>query len=214
MCKADQYNLLKQSDIGLFNNMRMMCASLAWGSMSAVVSSLVDKFQSSGRCGYGIGKDEYTNPVLTHNVKEHDSTKVFLNTVIKSLNKELKKKDGKIMGIDKIDMKPRSRPIFNRPRDYIYGLKIAINDTCGYKVMLTEYESTGETTYKGKLKITIYDHFGLDKKDIELPDKPAGMGAGFRAWFILQHIRGYKPFITRMEFDHAFNSDWSKPNEI
>ena len=59
----------------------------------------------------------------------------------------------------------------------------------------------------------IIDHFGLDVADIEsygsaskiikknwkVAVLASDMARGFCAWFILQHLRGYKPFITIME---------------
>jgi hypothetical protein len=30
---------------------------------------------------------------------------------------------------------------------------------------------------------------------------------GFRAWFILQHLRGYRPFITKVTFYRTFEGD-------
>jgi hypothetical protein len=50
--------------------------------------------------------------------------------------------------------------------------------------------------YQLKYKIILYDHFGLD-----IPDVESGYYyiEGFLAWFVLQHHRSYKPFITKME---------------
>ena len=50
---------------------------------------------------------------------------------------------------------------------------------------------------------TLYDHFGLDWADIRkhgddhipLPST----GNGFKAWYILQHYRSAKPFITKID---------------
>ena len=32
----------------------------------------------------------------------------------------------------------------------------------------------------------------------------------FAAWFTLQHLRGYKPFITKMRFQKQFNGKLSE----
>ena len=44
------------------------------------------------------------------------------------------------------------------------------------------------------LEYIYYDHFGLDFPDIHKYDKDI-----FYAWFVLQHFRGYKPFITKLD---------------
>ena len=37
--------------------------------------------------------------------------------------------------------------------------------------------------------------------------KVAGYLDGFRAWFLLQHFRGYRPFITKVTFVREFRGD-------
>ena len=48
------------------------------------------------------------------------------------------------------------------------------------------------------------DHFGLDSLDME---KFYSYGSGFRAWFVLQHLFGYKPFLTKIQFEKQFKFD-------
>jgi hypothetical protein len=59
--------------------------------------------------------------------------------------------------------------------------------------------SINTTTHKwtADLNITIKDHFGLDKNDALTYQN---YHAGFAAWWILQHCRGYKPFETKISF--------------
>ena len=52
-------------------------------------------------------------------------------------------------------------------------------------------------SFKAKLSITVYDHFGLDRNDVV----KFGLLAGFRAWYLLQQVRGYRPFVTKLELD-------------
>jgi hypothetical protein len=54
--------------------------------------------------------------------------------------------------------------------------------------------------YEGTYQVTLWDHFGLDIDDMKI-DKPARHFDGFTAWFLLQHFRGYKPFITKITLD-------------
>lgn len=55
-------------------------------------------------------------------------------------------------------------------------------------------------------KLTMFDRFGLD--DTDLYSQPFGVSGidefiarnsyGMRGWFILQRIKGYKPFISEV----------------
>ncbi len=58
--------------------------------------------------------------------------------------------------------------------------------------------------YTAKYKVTLWDHFGLNYSDIE---KFNYYRNGFITWFILQHLRGYKPFITKMTFEKEFKGN-------
>ena len=57
--------------------------------------------------------------------------------------------------------------------------------------------------YRGRLKFTIHDHFGLDQSDVEsrAGNPPTGHW-GVYAWYALQHFNGfdrlrYNPFISK-----------------
>jgi hypothetical protein len=68
--------------------------------------------------------------------------------------------------------------------------------------MLKNYNRT-DNNYEATYEITLWDHFGLDLNDI----RKFNFWAGFRAWFILQHLRGYKPFITKVQFEKTFTGN-------
>lgn len=82
------------------------------------------------------------------------------------------------------------------------GYTIALNDIWSTEVIIKKYVLNGNS-YTVDYRVTLWDHFGLDAPDLEA-NKVAAYGAGFRAWFILQHFRGYKPFITKITFDKTF----------
>ena len=56
-------------------------------------------------------------------------------------------------------------------------------------------------------ELTFKDHFGLNSPDME---KFYSYGAGFRAWFVLQHLWSYKPFITKMTFIQEFKGNLNR----
>jgi hypothetical protein len=49
-----------------------------------------------------------------------------------------------------------------------------------------------------KLNFIYYDHFGLDYPDIAKFDNDI-----FYSWFVLQHFKGFKPFITKISIDET-----------
>jgi hypothetical protein len=75
------------------------------------------------------------------------------------------------------------------------------------KVMITEYKLNG-SKYTLKYQVTLWDHFGLDKPDMEKIHNLVPIAAeAFICWFILQHLRGYKPFVTKITFERSFSGD-------
>jgi len=90
-------------------------------------------------------------------------------------------------------------------RNTIEGVAIAVGDIWATEVVITRYElDKCEKKYTIRYKVTMWDHFGLNIEDLvgRVP-----LFEGFKAWFVLQHFRGFKPFITKIEFANEFN--WS-----
>lgn len=91
--------------------------------------------------------------------------------------------------------------------DTYNGLSMAIHGWTGIGVEVTNYIKKGDY-YKGTLTFTFWDNFGLDAADIE-SGQNEGIGAGFRAWYILQHYDEYKgkyrPFQDFVEISHDFS---------
>ena len=80
---------------------------------------------------------------------------------------------------------------------------MALNDIWATEVLLKEIKFDGDN-YTGKYEVTFWDHFSLDKPDLE---KFYYFENGFRAWFLLQHIHGYKPFLTKITFTKEFKGN-------
>lgn len=137
----------------------------------------------------------------------------------------------------KEDISSLRRPTFPLSKDKGRGLTFALNDIWGFRVTLLGYRFDAvKGHFWAKIRIDIFDHFGLDKSDIEkfgsldkVRDKAAPWGEilsevtrarndqgaaltkygasdvlfeeaaeGFCSWFILQYMRGYRPFVTMM----------------
>ncbi|MFB2827897.1 DUF3289 family protein [Aeromonas veronii] len=204
----------------LFSNFRVMGAGVfSAGDMRMVILAMIAKFESKEG-------GEFRHPVLTQKVKEHKDTQNFINSVTKQVQRYIKDKDGNIDGEPLANWMSSYKekikiPVFNSRRNVIDspsspfpdafgGLAMAINDVWGARAEIIKFQRYGNY-YKGTLRFTLYDHFGLDSPDVgEDPTtgktKPYGLLAGFRSWFILQHYNrfAYKPFITVMEINKDF----------
>lgn len=80
------------------------------------------------------------------------------------------------------------------------GLVLAIHDVWAYKILLKQYTRTGDD-YKATYEVTLWDHFGFDLSDI----KKFNSLPGIEEFFVLQHLRGYKPFLTKVQFEKTFS---------
>ena len=80
------------------------------------------------------------------------------------------------------------------------GETIALNDIWGTEVIIKELKTENDNCTVS-YQVTLWDHFGLDLPDLE---KFYSYGAGFRAWFLLQHLYNYKPFLTKIQFEKHF----------
>ncbi|NRS90695.1 hypothetical protein HNQ02_003642 [Flavobacterium sp. 7E] len=154
---------------------------------------------------------EYSHLDLTNAVIEHENTQKFIKAVktwsIAYL--KLDKFKDNLEGLRIIDnsegiiyhssfKKKVDKPRFNNYFDKFKGIQIAINDVWAYQINLTEYSMENNEPH-GKIQFDFYDHFGLDFPDIEKYDQDI-----FIAWFVLQHFKGYKPFITKISFTSKF----------
>lgn len=194
------------------------------GEMKMVLLAMIHKVQK--REG-----GEFRHPLLDRAVMAHPKTQLFVRELIESVNLKIKEMRSDINGLQLNDWylqykngKPPSLFAFNRrlslslergvESDVLNGLTMAINGIWAGKAEITRFERAGGF-YKGNLRITFYDHFGLDLPDVG-PDpntgevKPYGLLPGFRSWFILQHLDtlAYKPFVTVIELNYPIQGEW------
>lgn len=187
--------LIFKSDNYLFKQMRLMSNLFARGYLNDNIMQMIQHFQKNTGT-------EYRNQALNKAVRNHSSMKRFVISCKKALRTRLIDCDiskiGHSAGVKNklLDNKEFGRVHFTEMLDKFNGLGIAVHDTAAYKVELLSFNlDDGNFKFNAKAKFTIYDHFGLDKRDL----KKFGAASGFRAWYILQHLRGYKPFLTVIE---------------
>lgn len=191
---------------------RMATQKFSKGELENVVIDMINHFKN------GNGRN-YSNEVLTRHVKEHSTTKAYMELFKNAMIDELIKNNGDINSIKfndstkennalyKFIQKNAKYPVFNSKEDRKTGLTIAINDTWGNNVEVRDYSLDGKS-FKGTLHFRFYDHFGLDQPDVE---KKYVLLSGFRSGFVLQHYKGfegkYKPFKTIIEIDVPFEGE-------
>lgn len=184
----------KKTDEDLFKIFRNDITSYSSGKIETVAVAMVDKMKENKG-------GEFSNIDLTNAVIKHENSINFINSIKKVLKEYLKDKKGEIDELkidddskgllyDKLVRDKVDNPKFS---DWFSGLGITINDVWAYQVYITKFEVNGNN-YEMKLNYVYYDHFGLDYPDIQKFDKDI-----FYSWFVLQHFKGYKPFVTKID---------------
>gem|GEM_PF-981203 len=198
----------KKTDVELFKIFNNEAEYVSRGKLEDNIKRMIAKMQRNEG-------GEYSHIDLTNSVIEHENTIKFINEVKNYVVKYLKKNSSDISKLkiqddgtgviyeDMVDSKkPKdkqvNKPRFNNYSDTLSGIQIAINDIWAFQIYLSKYYVTNNEPH-GELYFYFYDHFGLDYPDIEKYDYDI-----FIAWFILQHFRGYKPFITKVCFTSKF----------
>jgi uncharacterized protein (TIGR03034 family) len=188
------------SDDLLFRKFKEMATTLfSTGKLEENILKMIAKFKSNTG-------GTYSDPILTTAAREHAQTQKFEKELRSKLCDAIKKHKGDIFKIkSNLDIILKNSVYYNTASDIINGLTIATNDIWAYRIEIVEYLFTG-LSYEGRYRITLYDHFGLDEPDVD-DSKNYSYLAGFRAWFILQHLDrfAYKPFITVIELDYSFS---------
>jgi len=182
------------SDAQLFSEMNSLFHACTFFSpaLQTVGGNMVDKFQNSTG---GI----FSDATLSQKAFESSSFKSFIKYFGGLLNNRLAAANWDITNVDTIIIPLAKRPRFTGTYHKFHGLQILINDTEETQIELNNF-SINTITHKwtASITVTIKDHFGLDKNDaLTYQDNHAG----FAAWWILQHCRGYKPFETQLKIE-------------
>jgi len=200
--------------------------NLSSGDLSTNIDLMIKKFK--GNTG-GV----YENEMLAKAIINNPATEAYCNEVEKYIASQLKQKSAKLeevedkepyFRIEEIENGSKNIVFFNSKgdrskigkRDFkspaytwkknwnvLRGETIALNDIWATEVVLKEIKTEGDSCTV-HYHVTLWDHFGLDSPDME---KFYSYGSGFRAWFVLQHLFGYKPFLTKIQFDKQFKFD-------
>ena len=179
------------TDAQLFAQVEDLFHKTSTSALQAVGDVMIDRFRNN------LG-GQFANSTLSQAVFVNSKFQNFIVKFGKELHLALAANNWDINQVPAIVMSQANRPAFNGLHNKFHGLQILINDTEETIIELTNF-SINATTHKwtADLNITIKDHFKLDKNDALTYQNSH---AGFAAWWILQHCRGYKPLETKISF--------------
>lgn len=184
----------------------------AMGDLKTNIANMIAKFK---RNEGGIYESDILTKAITSNhktLKYCEKVEKYLREKIQKCDLELSKVEDKdVYFVTKEDIEARSnrnkdftRPIYNDSKTE--GLTIALNDIWSTEIILTDVKLDNDRMhYTAKYKVTLWDHFGLNKPDMEkIFNVIPSVQEAFACWFTLQHLKGYKPFITKIVFEKEF----------
>lgn len=186
--------ILETDDRKLFANMRDLASLFSLLSGRENSLAIVRNFEAN------TGK-MYSSAYMNECMKKDETFKKFVFNkygVLENLCKELRSTNGNINQINFLhEGEIRSTSVkFNSYAHYLNGMKISVDGTMAFRVYVDNFELMSQNTFSCELRIHVYDHYGLDWNDVK---KFKSVHDGFSSWYVLQHVRGYKPFLTRME---------------
>ncbi len=186
------------SDETLKAYLRQLMTSLSIGDMQTISVEMEEKF-----CAGGGGT--YCSDILNKEVVKNSATEAYNTSFINDFRAALKVAAYDPNAMPLISMKLLN---FSSFWDKVSGLGITIHQVWSAKAELKNYlYNEAKKTWKGEIHYTFYDHFGLDWEDIlkhggdMIPQYHTG--DFFKAWYILQHYRSAKPFITEVKLHAA-----------
>ncbi|WP_081736146.1 DUF3289 family protein [Saccharicrinis fermentans] len=198
-----------------FEEWATLCFS--YGEMEGNIKRMIAKF----KCNEG---GIYEDPILTNDIANHKATLEYCSNLEDFIAEKIKQSNGLLSKLVETDVgydynargnrgkttakgAKFAKPTFGSFKDTIKGETIALNDIWATEVYVSEVQFDNDN-YKINYEVTLWDHFGLDITDIEdIPNTVPLAKEAFAAWFALQHLRGYKPFITKITFTKEFEGN-------
>jgi len=171
--------------------LRQLMTSLSVGDMETVAVEMAERF-----CAGTGGR--YSSRLLDAEVYNHSTFGEYHRAFERQFRRALV-----AVAYDASRLRPLRMGLLNFSSfwDKATGLGITIHQVWSVKAELSDYTVSCETgNWGGRLQYTFYDHFGLDWEDVlkhgedRIPQYHTG--DFFKAWYILQHWRDARPFIT------------------
>jgi hypothetical protein len=182
-----------QSDAQLEAGMTQLMESLSVGDMETVALEMKDRF-----CR-GVG-GTYHSPLLDQAIYDHEAFGAYHRAFERELTAMLKSVRYDMTRVTPLPMRLLD---FSSYWDKATGLGITVHQVWAVRAVLNNVRiDCAGPWWQFDLVYTFYDHFGLDWPDVVkngdriLPQYHTG--DFFKAWYILQHYRRARPFITTM----------------
>ena len=153
---------------------------------------------------------EFSDPDLDDAVNDDINTKDFRNNLMVRFNTELAKVGG---DLSKLTTFTIGNPAYNNWHNNTDGLGITIHGVSNVEVHLVKFQWTNQKkgSYYVKLKIDMFDNFGLDKEDISpglWPGTWYKFSGGLKAWYKLQHVFDHVPLRTHIHSEAGGEMNW------
>ncbi len=222
----EEYN--NYSDSELFDIMRNDLDDWALGDLDDNLLKMIDFFKSNASTS-----NRYEDKRLTNAIANHERTKSFIEGFSPLLERDINKNAHSLNQLKVKDIVHQFIKNDYNPEDggnpavlgiiglqnlkaLIYdnrfnGLGISVDGTQAYNIELTDFKLINNQ-YEGEFLLEIFDHFGLDSSDILKDEKYIRHQEEFICWYMLQHLRGYKPFITYIPLKYKFKGTLHKGN--
>jgi RHS repeat-associated protein len=212
-CSFNTEGLEKETDEQLFKRMKDMFDFYCDGVFEDIGRRLIEKFKSNTG---GVHEDL----ILNNHIKTRSEYKNILEFIGDKIEEQMKASSGNTA---KLNIRLNSGPYFNPEKtDIIFdrtdiALATLIHGTQGTDINLYKAEvDKVKRNYKLTIQVDIWDDFGVDRCDVKgaidkLKSRKVGYQMrykGFIAWWILQHQRGYKPFINKMSFKYEVSGSF------
>ena len=176
-------SLNKKTDDELFKKLINLAEWVSRGELEDNNKRMIAEWRQQK---YNTPKEYYIDPRLTDAVYK-DTT--FVASIKEVVRQSLQRVKGRLeyMNMKVEDTRKLRRPTFSIGKDKGRGLTFALNDTWGFCVTLLGYRyDATKGHFWANIRIDIFDHFGLDKSDVEkfgslenVRDKAAPWGEAF-----------------------------------
>jgi RHS repeat-associated protein len=141
----------------------------------------------------------YDNSELTKVIANSEEVLKFGTNLAQQFNEKLKTANG---DVSEVKLNITSLPVFNGKFD---GLGITVHGLQSAKVFLESFSLNKQTgNYFAKFRFEFQDRFGLSLNDVTKFHYQTPNQLGLQAWWILQHQRGFKTFVTQIKIDFSF----------
>ncbi len=201
--KEGKFYAESDDDVALADMRKLINAGTVFADarMRSVAIQMYDQFKSKK------GGD-FHSPDLDNEIKDDERFKMFVQIFKLRFEGVLANNGGDIKSLINSPISIQDIvPTFN---DNATGLGItvdALNYTC---IVLRKFTIAPDGKYVASIQVQMYDSFGLDTKDVNNFGrnnvfKRVTFKLGFIAWWILQHVKGYKHLDTQIYINETLS---------